>query len=406
MMKPICNVVLVTKGSYGDVVPFLSIGKAMLERGHRVTLVSQCEYRDVARRLGLSFDSWDTPDQYRSFIRDGPLLDSPSGIAKFADRHIFPYVKSEYEGIRKYCGDPHTVLLVRHMGSMAAVFLSEQLRLPLVSVFTAAAQMTCVPILEQMYRQSLGARINDSRREFGLAGVTDWKKWVHLPSLHLACWPEWFARPISEWPSPVICLGFLQSDEVETGEVPPDVQHLLEDSNSPPILITGGTAVWLLAKRFYDVAAQACSLAHRPGILVCPHSELIPSPLPSGVISKSKLPFAEVVKRVGAIIHHGGTSVLVRALAGGVPQLMLPYGGDRPDTAMRVERMGVGKRSLPPQWVPATIAAELSRLIGSEPIKNACWQARDLLSQSDGLRNAYAAVESLAQGYSGHSRLA
>src|SRR5215831_17408524 len=134
------NVILATKGSYGDVVPFLAIGKAMRKRGHNVTLVSQCEYRDAARRAQLQFDCWDTPDQYKAIIKDGPLLDAPNGIRAFGQRHVFPYVELEYTTILRHCRQPKSVLVVRHMSSLAASFISEQFEIPLVSVFTAAAQ--------------------------------------------------------------------------------------------------------------------------------------------------------------------------------------------------------------------------------------------------------------------------
>src|SRR5882724_1006244 len=129
------NVVLATKGSYGDVVPFLAIGKAMRQRGHNVTLVSQCEYREAARRVELHFDCWDTPDQYNAFIKDGPLLDTPNGIRLFSQRHVFPFVESEYATILRHCRDPKSILVVRHMSSLAASFISEQFKIPLVSVF-------------------------------------------------------------------------------------------------------------------------------------------------------------------------------------------------------------------------------------------------------------------------------
>jgi len=391
------NVVLATKGSYGDVVPFLAIGKAMRQRGHSVTLVSQCEYHDAARRVELHFDCWDTPDQYKAFINDGPLLDAPNGTHAFSERHVFPYVEPEYAAILRHCRKPRSILVVRHMSSLAAVFIAEQFEIPLVSVFTAAAQAACLSMLIQLYAHCLGGEINAARRVCGLGEISDWKKWALSPDLHLACWPEWFASEASGWPVRLVYAGFLQNDEVEPSDVSPVIKELVDFQRPSSILITGGTAMWKLAKRFYDSAAQACSMLGRPGILVCRHPELVPSKLPSGVIQQPRLPFAQVIEGMAAVIHHGGASVLVRALTAGVPQLVLPYGGDRPDNGVRLEKLGVAKRILPPQWDPLKISSELSRLIKSESVKRSCVRLRDMLLETKELEAACRAMESLLE---------
>jgi UDP:flavonoid glycosyltransferase YjiC (YdhE family) len=391
------NVVLATKGSYGDVVPFLAIGKAMRQRGHNVTLVSQCEYREAARRVELHFDCWDTPDQYKAFIKDGPLLDAPNGIRVFSQRHVFPYVESEYATILRHCREPKSILVVRHMSSVAASFISEQFELPLVSVFTAAAQAACLPMLIQLYAHCLGGQINAARRACGLGEISDWKKWVLSPDLHLACWPEWFASVAFGWPARIVHTGFLQNDEVEPSDVPPAINQMVDYKRPSAVLITGGTAMWKLAERFYASAAQACSILGRPGILVCRHPELLPSELPSGVTHQPRLPFAQVIGGMAAIIHHGGASVLVRALTAGVPQLVLPYGGDRPDNGTRLERLGVAKRILPPQWDPSKIALELSRLITSDSVGRSCVQLRGMLMETKELEVACRTMEMLLE---------
>jgi len=391
------NVVLVTKGSYGDVVPFLAIGKAMRLRGHKVTLVSQCEYHAAARRVELHFDCWDTPDQYRAFIEDGPLLDAPNGIPVFSQRHVLPFVKSEYAAILRHCRESKSILVVRHMSSLAATFLSEQFDIPLVSVFTAAAQAACLSMLIQLYAQCLGGPINAARRACGLGEISDWKNWAISPDLHLACWPEWFASPSSGWPPRVVHAGFLQNDEVETSKVPTAIQELVDCKLPTAVLITGGTALWKFADRFYASAAQACSILGRPGILVCRHPGLLPPELPSGVTYQRRLPFTQVIGGMAAIIHHGGASVLVRALAAGVPQLVLSYGGDRPDNGMRLERLGVAKRILPPQWDPSTIASELSRLIASSSVRRSCAQIRGMLMETNELEAACRTMEALRE---------
>jgi rhamnosyltransferase subunit B len=384
------NIVLVTKGSYGDLVPFLAIGEALKRRGNDVILISNCHYEGAARKVGLAFDSWDTPSQYQAFISDGYLLDSPTGIREFADRHIFPQLEREYSVLEKHCAAaPDTVVISRHMGSLAATFLAERLRIPYVSAFTAVAQVECLDILIEYYRTCLATRINAFRKILGLKSVEDWRKWVANPTHFLACWPDWFACSHT-WPPRLSYLGFLRCDGVEAGSLPSEVENLYK-----PILITGGTAVWNHAERFYKTAMEACNLVGRNAIIVCRHDKMIPQPLLQGTLRYKELPFASLVPKVSAVIHHGGASVLVRALTCSVPQVAMPFGGDRPDNASRLEALGVCAKVPFARWNPQAVALAVNEALTSDSIASACSRLRVKVDQSTALTDGCGVIESL-----------
>lgn len=391
------NIVLVTKGTYGDLVPFLAIGSYLKKRGHDVTLATHCEYEGAARKAALKFDSWDSPEQYREFIADGPLLDTPAGLATFAERHMFPSFGLERAVIHRNCRKPNSVLIVRHMASLAASMLSEEFRIPLVSVFTAVAQANLIPVLAVVARQSLAVRINGLRENLGLAKISDWLGWLSSCDLALGCWPTAFATPLQCWPNRLIPLGFLRFDEIESDELEPELLGILANASAAPILVTGGTSRWTLGPKFYQVAPLACALVGRIGIVACPHDEFVPvGKRPAGIHFYQRLPFASLMKHVAAVIHHGGTSIMVRAIAAGVPQLMLPHGGDRPDTALRTERLGTGIRLLPEQWEPEYVASQLRRLLDGLLFREATMSAQSLLHDAYGLTSGCEAIESLA----------
>jgi UDP:flavonoid glycosyltransferase YjiC (YdhE family) len=164
-----------------------------------------------------------------------------------------------------------------------------------------------------------------------------------------------------------------------------------------PILITGGTAVWNHAGQFYKLAAEACNLLGRTAIVICRHEGMIPQPVAEETLYYKRLPFASLVPRVSAIIHHGGTSVLVRALASSVPQVALPFGGDRPDTSSRLERLGVCVKVPFVRWSAESVAAALSEALTSERVASACSRIRARIDESSGLSDGCRAVEALAQ---------
>jgi len=55
----------------------------------------------------------------------------------------------------------------------------------------------------------------------------------------------------------IVHTGFLQNDEVEPSDVPPAINQMVEYKRPNAVLITGGTAMWKLAGRFYASAATS-----------------------------------------------------------------------------------------------------------------------------------------------------
>jgi rhamnosyltransferase subunit B len=389
--------VLVTKGSTGDVGPFAGIGAALARRGNEVVLVTHCRYEAAARSAGIGFVPIGTEEDFESFLRDGPLLDTVAGFLEFGDRHIFPRVEEEVRLLRDLCRIPRTVLVARHMGLFAASIVADLDDIPMAAVFLSAAHAHGFGAWAEFCRSKLSGRINAARRRFNLAEIADWRAWASRADLFLACWPDWFARASETWPAPTAHAGFVISDETDGGCAPAGVEQAFA-SDAPPVLITGGTAVGTLAARFYAVAMEACRLTNRHAIVVCPHRELLPLFPPAGVLHFAALPFLSVMPRAAAVIHHGGAGTMIRAMAAGVPQLVLPFGGDRPDNAARIEKLHIGVHVRPNRWEAAYVGRMLNELLSSDLTQRELNRIRCRMPLQSDRENACAALEQLAGG--------
>lgn len=385
------KIILVTKGTYGDIVPFLALGRALKDRGNQVVLITNAHYASEAAKAELEFDSWDSGSEYEAFVKDGPLLDVPWGIRDFADKHIFPQFEREYNVLTKHLQTAEMPLIIaRHMGSIAAQLVSERDGIPLLSVFTAAVQVECIPLLACLYESQLAEKINSCRTGIGLRAVSNWKEWILKSVGFLACWPAWFALPSPEWPSNLTNIGFVMSDE--SGPLPAEVQTLIKLGN-PLVLVTGGTAIWTHAESFYETVSRACGLIECQAIVVCRHQQLLPISVPQNVHKFAFLPFASLMPYVAAVVHHGGASVLVRALASAVPQIILPYGGDRPDNAARLQKFGLGFKMPISNWTADAIAQKINDVITSPTVSRACGRLQDHFLRSTDLADACKVIE-------------
>jgi rhamnosyltransferase subunit B len=391
----LANIIFTALGSGGDVLPFIEIGRALKACGHRVTLFSHGYYRSLAENTGLDFAALDGPEEYAQFLKDEPLLNSPRGVAEFLGRHSLPKVLLEYRLVSERCGLGDTILVSRDLFDTAARIAGEKLGIRLLHVFIAPSQAATWSIRVELFIHALASDINRLRAQLNLSPVEDWYSWLGYSSPSIALWPDWFGDPNATWPPGLMPVGFMADCEPETVELGAEVGRILS-SGAPHILITAGTGMYL-GSEFYAAAAEACRLLDRQAILIVPHEEQAPKTLPDSVRRFSYLPFSKVMPQVDAVIHHGGRGTLSRAIAAGVPQLVLAMGADRPDNAQRLKRLGVADCLPPPHWTADRVAAALRRLMGSSVVKNRCKELAARLQQCDATTAACEIIEEVVR---------
>lgn len=363
------KILLMVRGSGGDLFPFLQIGKALRERGHVVTVLTHAGYASLVQHWGLYFAPLDTPDEFEGMAEDQALLTRrPEDIVSFYRRHILPGLSAECALIAELGRSPDTVLIAHQTLQLSAQIAGEMLGWSPALVFSAPSFAGGVSVLAGLFGV-LSADLNAIRAGLGLAPVTDWGAWLRSDEHSLGLWPDWFAAAEPSWPASLAPVGFILGKSADAA-LPEEVQALLAGAPAP-VLITHGTTA-PPGPEFFAAAAGACALLERPGVVVTRHRALIPTPLPSGVLWADYFPFAGVMSRFSAVVHHGGMGLLGQALAAGVPQLVLPFGFDRPDNALRLRQLGVGDFVPPAYWRPEPVARGLRSLLDNSSVRARC----------------------------------
>src|SRR6185295_5440575 len=88
-----------------------------------------------------------------------------------------------------------------------------------------------------------------------------------------------------------------------------------------------------------------------------------------------------------------GIGTAARALASGTPQLVLPFGYDRPDNGTRIRRLGVGDCLPPSRWQPSTIADSLRQLMESPAVRERCTDFRHRMNSERSSARACDVIE-------------
>jgi rhamnosyltransferase subunit B len=364
------NAILLTKGTWGDLVPFLAVGRALKHRGHSVTLVTHAPYETLVVQAGLKFAAIDTQEEFSAFIADGHLLNTPNGIPKFFRKHYLNRVEREYRLLLSLASTTQSIFVARHMYGLADLLAHERIGVPIVRLYLSVAQLRARFLVTELCRTALHSDIQRARTLLGFGNIPNDPDWSCSAAAHIVAWPEWFFAKSQQWPSNSFTVGFLVDDETEGGPVPSQAATIL-DSHLNSILVTAGTGMFL-GKQFYDNILRACAslpcnillTGHRPDEFLVNR--------PINVQWFQHLPFASVMPRVVAVVHHAGAGTFARSLMAGVPQLLLPYGGDRTDTAARGEALGIGRMLLPSQWHSDAIIHALDEVLNSPNIRDRC----------------------------------
>jgi UDP:flavonoid glycosyltransferase YjiC (YdhE family) len=387
--------ILVPFGSWGDVYPFVWLGKGLASRGHEVCAIIHEPFGDAMGDAGIRPVRHGTKGEFEAAIRHPDLWHPRKGfelIARMSERmyrQIAPRVREEIVLGR--------TLLVGAGIAYGARIAAEAFDLPMVTVqLQPAAFMSVesppvpqagmewfrhVPRWVRRLLYEIGHRradrllaegINACRVELGLRqpvrGVL--RNYWMSPLRVIALFPEWFATKQSDWPPQTILTRFPLYDEGDHVGLPEVVASFLKDGD-PPVLFTPGS-VNVQAERFFEAALEACERLGTRGLFVTPHTEQVPRPLPSPVLHIGSVPFSRVFPRCAAVVHHGGIGTVAQGLAAGVPQLVMAMSHDQPDNGNRLRRMGVGDYLYPRAFRASTVTERLQYLTTSPEVRRAC----------------------------------
>lgn len=427
------KIVLVTKGSGGDLFPFLHLGKELQKRGHEIVLISHWYYEEASARAGLRFAALDTPETLPLY-EEQTTLNRQTKLGQLADKAVLAGSHTaqeqagqtdaprlsvfglspaqglvEYEVIHEHCRASDTVLVVNYVAFLSAKPVADKLGLPFATIFMAPGfipkWILDLPFFDELYGH-IGRDLNLVREKVGLAPVHDWRSWLVSADRLIGMWPEWFAPAEMTASFDITAVGFAWDELVTEGEFPREVAQLLEAGRAP-VLITHGTSI-PARPNFFGVAVEACRLLDVPALLVCKYEKLIPPDLPGNVKWFKYLPFGKLMRHTSAIIHHAGIGTCGQALVAGIPQLVLELGNDRAGNARCLQTLGIAASLAPAQWRPQPVAEALGGLLASESVKRRCRELAQRLSEADSANAACEAVEALTveRGFQRMSRAA
>ena len=383
-------VVLSTIGSLGDLYPVLSVARALELTGLEARLAlspDDCETArawgllatpigpsraEVARRLGV------TPERIAADV-----LRDPGPMVREVLTPMLPALTARIDPL---CEGASAVAGTTF--ALAAALAAERARLPYVPLllqpmmaFSALdppragafrlARPDPGPLARPWNRAVLAAARAELRRRHA-SDLSAVRARLGLPPqpgaplvdhgadvpLRIGLWDERFSPVPPDAPAGLKALGFPPSPD---GDLDMATSRWLDDGPPPLVVTLGSIAQTLAGPAFWtEAAALARAMGLRAVLLHGPATPPAPAPdllaLPYGAHSA-------LFPRAAAIVHHGGIGTTAEAIRSGRPQLVVPVGGDQPDNAARLERMGLAATLPARRFTAARARAALDPLL-------------------------------------------
>ncbi|MGB3406991.1 MAG: glycosyltransferase [Jannaschia sp.] len=359
--------VLTTLGSLGDLYPVLSLARALENRGIEARLALSPDDCEVARKWGLLATPV-TPSEAEvsaalGMTRDeiaASILRDPSPLLS---RMAIPMLPDLVPRLLDLCDGAACVTGTTF--ALGAPIAAERAGLPFVPL-VLQPMLTFAPE-DPPQARGFGLAVQRPGTRFGLAWngmmlavmrmvlrgrhgreLTKIRASLGLPAqpgtplidfggevpMRLALWSEHFS-PVPSSAHAFRTVGFPPAPE---GALPDQVRTWLR-AGPPPLVVTlGSIAQGLGGARFWS---EAVTMARNMGLRVVLLHGTAAVPDGPDVLALPYAAHAPLFPEAAAIVHHGGIGTTAEALRSGRPQLVVPVGGDQPDNAARLERLGV-----------------------------------------------------------------
>lgn len=420
------DILLPTIGSAGDVHPVIALGKALAQRGHRATVITNPLFEQQVRESGLGFVALGTLQEAEEAIADPRLWHPTRSFDCVVERAILPNIERLYSILAER-QNANTVVAASGM-CLGARLAQEKLGIPMASVHLQPVLLRSLmdsgrqgripmgPGVPRFLKRSLfwsmdkfwidrrmAPPLNSFRGRLGLAPVTHlFRDYIHSPQLVIGFFPEWYAAVQPDWPVNTHLAGFVLHDDSERQTVNAEVEEFLA-AGPPPLVFTPGSAAATL-KDFFRESVSACRMGGHRAMLVTNFPEQIRSDLPSHVRSFSYVPFSRILPRCAALIYPGGIGTMAQAIKAGIPHLVVPHGHDQPDNALRMQRLSLGLSVYPERFKAARITRMLHALLTQKSIRARCAEYAEKINSNAALHRACDLIEGLAVARRGVAR--
>jgi MGT family glycosyltransferase len=349
----------------GNVPPVLGVARRLVDKGHRVRILSEPCLRDEVEAMGAEFISFKA-----HFIRTNRKLDlikdwdaGPMNLATF-DNILFGPAKTVAQETVQAIQSAPTDVVVADLMMIGSMIAAESQRLPLAILFHMPEYLpgpnrppggfgvkprkspisrirdSGLAFIFKRVTAKYLSHVNEVRAFFKLAPVSSFESIYHSSDLRLIQTSEAFDWSISPKPDNLRYVGPVFDDPDWTG----DENIVMEmPSEDKPLVIVSLSSTFQNQRASIENSMSALSDLPVYGVVTLgPAMAQESFPLLDNVRVVAAFPHSKLMPKAKAIITHAGHGTIMKALQHGIPLVCLPMGRDQTDNSALVEYHGVG----------------------------------------------------------------
>ncbi|MCJ8346004.1 glycosyltransferase [bacterium] len=360
------RLLLISLGSYGDILPMISIGQEFLQKGHEVSLMSNGRFKKLAISNGFSFIEISSKEEYQTTIQSIDVKKSLFLGLKLLDFLVIEPMEPMYLALTQL--DTRDLLIVSYPVNIAAKAFAEKNKIPFISAVFAPILLKTALLPPRLHHYHflkksprfinqlfflfatsllnllLLNRINLFRKRLGLNRINDVSQWMLSEQLILALFDNNFCEKTEDWPTQTQVLGFPLSS-LNNSILQEDLDTFI-GKEGPTLLFTQGTPN-AHNLDFFRSASKICKELHIKAIFVSQFVEALQELSQEHLYLCKSIHFQSVLPKLQGIVHHGGIGTSAQALRAGIPQIIVPWGVDQYDNSVHLQNMGVALELLP-----------------------------------------------------------
>ncbi len=413
------RIFLSTIGSHGDVHPFLALGRALIARGHEVTLLVHPHFHGDARDAGIEAVAIAPELDVVGAMKDPDLMHPRRG-GKRVFQLIFGGAPSACRTLEELIDKRRPDAFVCHHICFGMRWVAERKGVPTAHCVLAPqlwlnprdavhpmqkspggaarfAAITLGALLRPLVPLMFDRPFNALRRELGFPKGRDWL-WQECRAgdVNLGLWSPHFRGPYEGDPERGVICGFPWHDRSHSQVLPDEVERFLNDGE-PPLVFSLGTAVVHAPGDFYEVAVSAAKQLNRRAILLTGSKENRPRDLPKVMVAVGYAPFSLLMPRSAASVHHGGIGSTAQGLRSGRPCVIVPHAHDQFNNAARAQTLGCARIVRRSALNTRRLAAALDEAAGCADMRAASVRTAEAIAREDGAAAAAVEIEKLAR---------
>ncbi|MCD8267011.1 MAG: glycosyltransferase [Parabacteroides sp.] len=356
------KVLLVTRGSQGDVLPYLAVARELVNRGHEVTMNIPKVFEDMMKAYpvkavmqefdnvgGMMADAADNKQSFKTIVnwtRDAIDKQFVQVIPLLEENDILVAANTEFAatGIAEYCRKP----FVR---TAFAPFLPGRMMPPPAFPFPKPSPIITPKLLWLMMNRvpnyMVKDTINKNRVKYGLQPIDNFGREAGRNSNNFLMYSQYLGHTDPDWDRNFRWRigGYCFNDAFTYDEEAyQELMAFIRKEQTPVIFFTLGSCTAKDRNRFCEMLLHVCQrqkyrLAVGSGWAKTGESLQGNEQM---FLMQKPIPHHLIFPHCDAVIHHGGSGTTHSVARAGKPQLITPLLLDQPYWAYRVQQLGLG----------------------------------------------------------------